>query len=339
MEDHADRLLAEFQDCLPALGISKTCRVVAAVSGGLDSMVLLQLMVGISDGHRPKIQVAHLNHGLRGRESDQDQAFVEAACRRYGLPFLTKTLAAGQVSGTRKQSVEEAARSIRYAWLEEIAVASHADFVLTAHHEDDQLETVVHNLIRGSGFRGIQGMRSVRCLKSTVRLVRPLLEVSRSRLSDYAEDQRIAFREDLSNADLAFTRNRLRHQVLPALLEQGGAEVAAELFLLAKSASQTTEILDRLSHQVALACIVTRTANHVLLRARPVAEMPDFVAAHFFTWLWMQQNWARQKMTSKHWGKLSEAVSKDEFKRFQVPGRVDVSSVSGFVRLVRTSSN
>lgn len=340
MGTFADSLPAEFLNSLNELNVSSASSLVVAVSGGLDSMVLLRLLSEQfslnrrPERSRPGIQVAHLNHGLRGSESDADQTFVEAACRCSGLPFVTKTLAVGQVAEVRKQSTEEAARSIRYAWLEEVAIASRADVILTAHHSDDQIETVVHNLLRGTGLRGIQGMQAVRRLKSGVRLVRPLLSCSRSRLREYAESKQITFREDSSNENLEFTRNRLRHQVLPCLLEQGGAGVTEELLRLSKSASDASKILDRMSGMAA-ACIVTRTDDHVLLRASPLMSMPDFARAHFFTWLWRQQNWARQRMTEKHWQKLSKASVAGSFKRFQLPGRVDVSSVSGFIRFIR----
>lgn len=336
MAHHAESLEVGFRKSLSELGISKESRILVAVSGGLDSLVLLRLLFEIPDLDRPEMDVAHLNHGLRGGESDVDQDYVKAVCGRFGIRFRTKTLSNCEIERVPKQSTEEAARSIRYQWLEESAMACESEGILTAHHQDDQAETIVHNLARGTGLRGVQGMQSKRCLRSGVVLFRPLLSFSRAQLRDYAEDRQVFYREDLSNGDLRFTRNRLRHCFLPQFTKQYGPKFVESLTLLGKSASIATEILDRMSGEMASACIVTQTDQHVLLRSGPLNHVPSFVTAHFFTWLWQQQNWARQKMTAKHWVKLSEASRSDFSGRFQLPGGVDVSRVKDYVRLLKT---
>lgn len=322
---------------LNELGISANSHLIVAVSGGLDSMVLMHMIAQLPSGKRPSMTVGHLNHGLRDSESDLDQRCVELACEQFRLPFVTKTLADGQIDGVKKQTIEEAARSIRYQWLEETALATGSTAIATGHHADDQIETVLHHLIRGTGLRGLQGMQRERYLPMGIRLLRPLLPFSRNQLQSYADHWQIAIREDSTNVDTTFTRNKIRHQLIPTATTQDGADLIRTVSQLGSSATDGISVLDRISLELASSSIVTRTANHVLLRVSPLGKMPDLVRSHFFTWLWIQQAWPRKKMATSHWQKLSEATKKAAPLRFQLPGRVDVIRQSEWLRLVRNS--
>ncbi|MDB5178235.1 MAG: hypothetical protein JWN01_178 [Patescibacteria group bacterium] len=176
-------------------------RYILAVSGGADSMVLLDLMTGAAKERGYELTVAHLDHGLR-TESAADRRFVQAATASYGLPFEYAEAGLGRAS-------EATARATRYAWLEQIRHHHQAAGVITAHHQDDLIETSLLNLARGSGRRGLAPMQGNAIL-------RPLLGVTRARLRDYAAARHITWREDSTNNDLTNPRNYLRHQLLAA---------------------------------------------------------------------------------------------------------------------------
>lgn len=185
--------------------------VLCALSGGADSVCLLHLLAQRQD---ITLSAAHFNHCLRGDGSDGDEAFVRALCDRLGIPL---TVGRGDVNAFSEEnglSVEEAARVLRYRFLEETAERSGCDLIATAHNAEDNAETVLWNLIRGTGLTGLGGIPPQRG-----KLVRPLLSVSRQDISAYLTQNELPHREDPTNAETVYTRNRLRHQVLPLLRE------------------------------------------------------------------------------------------------------------------------
>ena len=181
--------------------------LVCAVSGGKDSVCLLHIMCALQKDLHISVEAAHLNHQLRGDESDRDEAFVRALCRELGVPLTVSradVLARCEQTG---ESVEEAARVLRYAFLESLGKP-----VATAHTQDDNLETVLVNLIRGTGLRGLCGIPPRRGV-----FIRPMLPVSRQEVEAYLEENALAHVEDSSNASDLPLRNRLRHEVIPLL--------------------------------------------------------------------------------------------------------------------------
>ena len=319
---------------LRRLAILPNSHLIVAASGGLDSMVLLHLLSHLPKDARPLLTVAHLNHGLRRSESAEDQRLVKSICEKSRLPFVTHTLDSVTITNAHRQTIEEAARSLRYQWLENVAQKAGSAAIVTGHHADDQTETVVHHLSRGTGLRGLQGMLPDRRLPSGIRLLRPLIAFSRRQLQAYANLWQVEFRDDSTNIDTAFTRNKIRHQLIPRVSAENQPDFPAIVNQLASSAAEAVSLLDQISQNLADASIVTRTANHVLLRVESIEKQPQLIRSHFFTWLWIQQAWPRQKMTSPHWQKLSEAITEPESPRFQLPGRVDVIRTGQWIRLV-----
>jgi len=176
-------------------------RYLLAVSGGADSMVLLDLFADAASDRGYELVVAHFDHGLRA-DSALDRQLVEAAAGRYGLAFVAHQARLGSAS-------EAAARAARHAWLEHARVSHRAVAVVTAHHQDDLLETSLLNLTRGTGRRGLAPMQ-------TGPILRPLLAASRAQLRDYATERRLSWHDDPTNAETSNPRNFLRHRLLPS---------------------------------------------------------------------------------------------------------------------------
>jgi tRNA(Ile)-lysidine synthase len=215
-------LQQRFAAALDALRAGPT--LVVGVSGGMDSMALLELLQ--SSGK--KLIVAHFNHQLRGAESDGDEAFVREEAKKRGLAFRAGR---GDVGAEAKGvSIEMAARKLRHAFLAQVAREVGGDIVL-AHHADDQVELVLMRARRRLEGYGVSGMRelSVSASDSNVRMLRPLLDFRKSELREFVEARRIAFREDSSNAQFDAERNRLRHKTIPVLREHFGADFESEL--------------------------------------------------------------------------------------------------------------
>lgn len=182
--------------------------ILIACSGGLDSSVLLHLMTT----QNCQLGVAHLNYRLRGTDSKADEKFVAALAKQYDLPFHLKTTDTAVLVENSKDSLQMVARDLRYNWFAQLCEDHHYDFVMTAHHADDALETLLMHLERGSGLKGLLGIP-----KQNGNILRPLLDYSKEDILDYAKSFDLNWREDSSNQTNAYKRNELRNLVIPVL--------------------------------------------------------------------------------------------------------------------------
>ncbi len=185
-------------------------RVLLAVSGGVDSMVLLHLFESSSFHYG----VVHCNFQLRGIDSAGDESFVSREVMSYGVDFFSRQFETEEFARINGISIEMAARQLRYNYFEEVRNANGYDFIATAHHQDDLVETFFLNLSRKTGLRGLAGIR-----EKTGRIIRPMLFASRKEINDYAQKHFIAFREDYTNHEIVYQRNFIRHQILPLFSE------------------------------------------------------------------------------------------------------------------------
>ncbi|MEO0777575.1 MAG: tRNA lysidine(34) synthetase TilS [Bacteroidota bacterium] len=183
-------------------------RYLLAVSGGLDSMALSHLFLE----NNLTFGIAHCNFQLRGPEADADAAFVHNFAQSQQLPHYQTKFDTTTLAQQERQSIQECARELRYRWLEKVRQEESYDWIVTAHHLNDSLETLLYNLTKGSGLRGLHGIPP-----QTGKVIRPLSDVSRSELEAYVTTQSIAYREDASNAQVKYRRNLIRHRVLPVL--------------------------------------------------------------------------------------------------------------------------
>ena len=206
--------------------LTKHDKVLIAVSGGRDSIVLLFVLSQLEYN----IEVAHCNYKLRGEESDKDEQFVKNLCTQLKVPFHQKSFDTKILAQKEGVSIQMKARDLRYDWFENLKVNLKIDRIAIAHHLDDQLETILINLTRGTGIKGLRGMKAKRG-----DIIRPLLCVSRDEINDYLYANHIPFREDSSNASGKYFRNKIRHQIIPVL-----KEINPSLF---KAVSNTTDRL------------------------------------------------------------------------------------------------
>ena len=209
-------------------------RVLVAVSGGPDSVALLHMLVGLKDALRLSLSIVHLDHQLRA-DSTGDAAFVEGLGRRLKVPVITVRRDVRTEAASRGWSLEDGARRIRYDVFDEVARGQRADRVALAHTADDQAETVLMRLLRGAGLTGLMGIPMRRPLvDGVVEVVRPLLEAWRWEILAYLDEHRLAFRDDETNRDLRFVRNRVRSQLLPLLERDYNPQIKALLTQLAE---------------------------------------------------------------------------------------------------------
>ena len=250
-----EAIVASVRQVLQEAGLQAGAGLVVAASGGVDSTVLLDVLDGL--GYR--LHVAHLDHALRSDSAD-DGRFVADEAKRRGLPCSVERRDVKAYARTEGLSLEEAGRRLRYVFLDQVADRVGAEFIALGHHADDQAETVILRLLRGSGTTGLGGMEIAR----EGRYLRPLLRVRRAEIEKYARQRGLRYREDLSNRDWRFLRNRVRGELMPLLksynsniaevLNRTAALLKAEDDLLAELTQESldTVICERCNDKVAL---------------------------------------------------------------------------------------
>lgn len=223
------RLIGENE--LTACGCNPTDLVLVALSGGADSTALLLSFHELfQEGKIRGVFAAHLNHGIRGETAERDLRFCESLCERLSIPIATETADVPKRARERGESLEQAAREVRYDFLERARICFGANVIATAHHSDDQAETILINLMRGSGTSGLCGMKP-----RSGFIIRPMLKLSRAEILSFLAEREEAYCEDETNAEQTATRNRVRHLLMPMLESFNPA--------IAKSLCKTAELL------------------------------------------------------------------------------------------------
>lgn len=213
--------------------------IVAGVSGGADSVCLLLVLAELRETLGFTLEAVHVEHGIRGAESKKDAEFTERLCRKEGIPFHLYTYDVPGRAAKEKLSVEEAARKCRYEAFAQACVDKENARIAVAHNRDDQTETILWNLARGTGLRGLCGMKPV-----NGRVIRPLLGTSREEIEAFLREKRQEFRTDSTNLSDDYTRNRLRHQIIPAMEAGLNAQARAHIAQAGERLSRAQEYLE-----------------------------------------------------------------------------------------------
>jgi tRNA(Ile)-lysidine synthase len=315
---------------------------VVAVSGGSDSVGLLRFLHALAPELGLTLSVAHLDHGARKEASWADAEFVEALARYLDLAFDL-----GHWQPVREGHFEADARRARYHWLYETAVARGAAAVAVGHTRDDQAETILHRILRGTGFRGLAGIPHRRILgkNPAVSLVRPLLTVSRDEIRLILQELNQPYREDATNMDLARTRARIRHNLLPRLKRQYNPRVVEALARLGILAAETEQVLETRLVELERDLILSADGELVTLRRDQLVQLPRFLRAEFLRGVWRKAGWPEAGMTAKRWRRLAALVQCRQIHRVRVGAGIELTtrdgSGSGFSEFLlrRTSSS
>ncbi len=282
--------------------------VLTTVSGGGDSVALLRGLAAVKLPGEGRLIAAHVNHKLRGDESDEDQRFVEELCHSRGVPCEVTTAPIDATAGGRGQGIEAAARRARYAALEAMAGRLGARFVVTAHTADDQAETILHRILRGTGIRGLAGMSRARRLGPAT-LLRPLLSIRRAELIAYLNDLQQPFRTDATNRDVRFTRNRIRRELLPLLAAHYNRSIVPALLHLGELAGESQSLLDAIVQDAAEQCVRQVGVDEVHIDASVLAAQPRHLVREVLLHVWRRQSWPLAAMGFAEWNTLAEMIA------------------------------
>ena len=270
--------LAEIRRALARVQVRRGASILVALSGGPDSVALLHAIAELGKSEEYRLRAAHLNHGLRGDESDRDEAFCRDLCTRLNIEFITER---ARGLSLEMPNLEEAARYARHDFLNRTAEKTGADFIALGHHEDDQAETVLMRLLRGAGVAGLAAMAEA----GPGRFIRPMLSIGRRDILDYLHSIKAEFVTDSSNLSSAMLRNRVRIDLMPMLDRDYAPEVSRRLAALAGEMRAVDSFLSRAAAQEFPAIEDAETGLDLMRFAQldPALRIPVlrlFLAAH-----------------------------------------------------------
>ncbi len=302
--------------------------IVVAVSGGADSVALLRALDAARDPHVPfPLALAHLNHQLRGDESDAEEEFVAALHAQLaaaGRPSLilcrTRRNIAAQARA-ESANLEALARRERYRWLAEVAREHGMKYIATGHTANDQAETVLHRLLRGTGLRGLRGIARHRPLETGLTLIRPLLTATRADILAYLHELGQPYREDASNRDPRFTRNRIRHELLPHLADHYNPAVVHVLTSLAEQADEAYRIEESAAQALLAQAELPRAGELLVFDLRHLLAAPRHRVREMFRLMWLREDWPLGGMDRAAWERLARVVFED-LPAVDLPGSV-----------------
>ena len=265
-----------------------------------------------------ELVVAHLNHGLRGTASDMDAEWLKQECQRLSIPCITEKqeLNQGPDSG-----LEEQCRKARYDFLIRVATAEQCSQIAVAHTLDDQAETVLHHIVRGTGITGLSGIPQTRALQQGLHLIRPLLQISREEVLVFLNACGQEFRHDASNSDTSFTRNRIRHQLLPLLKKEFNPNVVQSLQRLSLQAEEVTGVINVQVELLLTAATLDRNQETWRLDCLVLNDSPDYLVRQTFLKIWQEMNWSRKRMGFDDWQRLLELTQTGQ--KLNLPDQIE----------------
>lgn len=331
--DPLPHFVQSVQSGLDVCSVANT-RLLVAVSGGPDSVALLCALIELRDSVGLQLVVGHVNHHLRGEESDADEQWVERLAAQFDLPCcVTRPI---EYSGDVRNVSEEAARNVRYGLLRQAAKEAACPYVAVAHTSDDQAETILHHLLRGTGLSGLRGIPQTRMLNDWITLVRPMLGVSRSDVEEWLTAIKQSARTDRTNRETKFTRNRIRHQLLPELESEFNPQIRRVLQSLATQASELTEFIDGQVDVVLNGVTVVAAPDALRIGCESFDGLSLVLVRETLRRIWREQQWPMQRMGFREWQRLAQIAVNGGAE--SLPGQIDARRRGTLLVLTRRSA-
>ena len=322
--------VAKFTQSLIELGLENQ-RVLVAVSGGADSIALLRGLHVLARDFSLDLHVAHANHGVRLAESDADSLWVQSTCRDLSLPCVVADFG----MSPDQAGIEESARDLRFEFLIRTAQQTECAFVVLGHTANDQTETVLHHLLRGTGLAGLRGIPKTRPLADGVALVRPLLEISREEVETWLRSLGQSWREDHTNRDDAMTRNRIRNQLIPQLEEQFNPQIARVLRSLSTQAGEWYDLIKSQVEPLVAAALVSASDTTIRIHTATLRKQLPLLVRESLVQIWTQAGWPLQRMGFAEWDSMANLIANDQNAR-SFPGNIDARKRGELLVLTRT---
>lgn len=247
-------------------------KIVLGVSGGPDSISMLNILNEIKDEYNFEIYVAHINHMIR-EEAEDDEKYVQNYCKKNGIESFIKRIDVQQIANTKKIGTEEAGRKVRYEFFEEVIEKVGANKIAVAHNKNDKIETIIMNLLRGSGLSGLKGIEPIRDNK----YIRPLIECDRSEIEKYCEDYKLNPRIDKTNFENEYTRNKIRNIVIPYIKQEFNPNIIETMDRLSQVATDESDYIDLQTYKIYQKILIEKTENQIILKLKEFNEQEKVI--------------------------------------------------------------
>jgi tRNA(Ile)-lysidine synthase len=320
-------MLSKFEDKVAGFIKAENCfgsaeKILLAVSGGADSTALLYSIYALKEEGiaSEELLCCHINHQLRGAEADQDENFVVTQASKLGLSVITRRVDVRGTAIKNKLSIETAARKLRIESLVGIAKTNDCDVIATGHQKNDNAETIIQRLSRGTGLRGLGGIWPLRSFGEGVNFARPLLSVSRDEIVTYLKERNIQWQLDRSNENYTYRRNYIRHRLIPALQQQCKGSIVEQLFDLSQSARRFYSRVCEHAEQVWQAAIEC-AGDSLRLDLQKFSALPQFVKVELIRRSLTAIGSGEKDLTQQHYEKILQLSQQNKScRRIELPG-------------------
>lgn len=315
-----DKLLDMVNSWAEEYGVLKSgTLIVAGVSGGADSVCLLDILHRLGKTKGFSVVAVHVNHMLRGLEADEDENFVRELCNRYGIPLKVFREDVAAYAEKNSCSVEEAGRIVRYSSMEKVLKEQGAAYIAVAHHRDDQAETVFLNILRGTGLDGLCGMSDI-----NGRIIRPLLRAGRSEIMEYIERNGLSFRTDSSNYENIYLRNVIRNVIFPEIKNRTGTDISARLVRMQELLRADRDFLNLFAEKEFNDILVLENDEKVVLKRDKLKKIHPAVSGRIIRIAWERVSGSLRRLESVHVNSILNIISKDGNRTAELPQGIKV---------------
>lgn len=303
--------------------LEKRDRVLVGLSGGPDSVVLLNALFSLRGEYMLNIYVAHLDHKFRGEESAADSRFCKELAEKMKLEIICEEIDVPKIAKDKGISPEEAARFERYDFFKRVCEAKIIKKVAVGHNRDDQAETALMRVIRGSGMAGLGGMNPVKDMKA-FKIIRPLIEISRREIEEYVKSNKLTYRHDSSNDKIVFTRNKVRRELMPYLEKNFNPNIKEVLFNMAENLRIENEFLEKFAKKK-FKSVSNIKKDEISIDLKRFGKQPEAVRKRILRAALQELKGDLRRITYQHWKEIQELVEKRPVNSIvDLPGGINV---------------
>lgn len=296
-------------------------KVLLAVSGGADSVALTFALRNLKQAGKLNVDltIAHVNHNLRDTAADEDERFVLGLAGKLNLPAHSRSVDTKPYASANALSIETAARMLRMQALSNIANQCNCTAIVTAHHKDDNAETIIHRMLRGTGYRGLGGIWPQRRFDNGMNFIRPMLCVTSKEIIDYCDSNNLTWRHDHTNDKLLYTRNRIRHQLLPSLQADCDCDLADELFNLSTNCRKLNDKITTISETAWQQITMVIEPTRIVLDKKAFATQPNPIKAELSLKALTTVGSGLRDITQLHYLRITQLANKHGSKTLELP--------------------
>ena len=291
-------------------------KVILGVSGGPDSISMLDILNQIKDEYKFDIYVAHINHMIR-EEADDDEKYVKSYCEKNNIKCFTKKIDVQQIANIKKIGTEEAGRKVRYEFFEEIMEMVGANKIAIAHNKNDKIETIIMNLLRGSGLSGLKGITPIR---ENI-YIRPLIECERQEIEEYCEKHQLEPRIDKTNFENDYTRNKIRNIVIPYIKNEFNPNIIETMNRLAQVATEESNYIELQAQKIFQKLLIQKQKKEIILNLKEFNEQENVIKSRIILIAIKEINGSTQGIEKIHIQDIIKLCNNNVGNKFLTPNK------------------